>query len=187
MFACCGNNPVVYRDLRGTFSEYIPDSPAGALGQLLGEWLGDWLGLLTEDARNYDEDNTDEQEVFNSNVFSSYRGVLVIKTDFEASFSFGFIGLSKSQQTPDTLKHEYGHTVQLEQLGFSDYVSDVTIPSILTNILDRQGTLTYDYYSYPWEAEANELGGSTLSQWWKQLLPAGETPTIWELIKLLLS
>ena len=80
-----------------------------------------------------------------------------------ASFSFGFIGLSKKQQNADTLKHEYGHKLQMNNLGVLNYVFDVAIPSITINLLDKTGKLTYDYYSYPREKEANTLGGSALS------------------------
>jgi hypothetical protein len=108
----------------------------------------------------------------------------VIKTPFENSFSFGFIGLSRYQKNPENLKHEYGHSVQMKNMGPRKYIVDVMIPSVTINILDKQNKLPYDYYSYPWEAEANELGNATLSQYWKPPLPPGGYRSYWDLIPL---
>lgn len=105
-------------------------------------------------------------------------------TPINASFSFGFIGLSKKHQNADTLKHEYGHKLQMNNLGVLNYVFDVAIPSVTINALQRAGKLPYDYYSYPWEKEANTLGGSALSQGWKSPLPQGSDTSLWELVKI---
>lgn len=138
---------------------------------------------IAMDFYNYNSNNKSEDVVFSSNYFSNYNGVLVIKTPFDASFSFGFIGLSKYQQNPNTLKHEHGHFIQLQNKGIGSYITDVAIPSVTINILDRLGKLPYDYYSYPWEAEANQLGGSTFSQN-KNPLPQGGYTSYWDLIRL---
>ncbi len=108
----------------------------------------------------------------------------MVKTPLDTSFSAGFIALSGQQQNANVLKHEYGHAVQLQNKGVVDYFVDVVVPSITINILDRQGNLPYDYYSYPWEAEANKLGGATLSQSWKSPLPQDEYSSYWDLIRL---
>ena len=139
---------------------------------------------VAEDFVNYDTNNQEEDVVFSANYFSNYKGVLVVKTPFDSSFSFGLIGLSTLHQNADTLKHEYGHAIQLNNMGVDNYVIDVAIPSVTINILDRMGKLTYDYYSYPWEAEANRLGGSHLSQKSKSPLPHGEYNSYWDLIRL---
>lgn len=136
------------------------------------------------DFDSYDSNNQSENVVFSSNYFSNYKGKLVVKIPFDASFSFGFIGLSTQQQDINTLKHEYGHTVQMTNMGAGSYIFDVVIPSVTINILDRKGKLPYDYFSYPWEAEANKLGGATLSQGWKPLFPQGEYMSYWDLIQL---
>ena len=52
---------------------------------------------------------------------------------------------------------------QLEQLGLQDYLLLVAIPSVTANILDRMRILPYDYYSSPWEYEA-DLAGGVVSQ-----------------------
>jgi hypothetical protein len=82
------------------------------------------------------------------------------------------------------LKHEYGHTVQMNNMGLANYALDVALPSITINLLSRHGKLPYDYYSYPWEAEANQLGGSTLSQSRKPSLPEGGYTSYWDLLLL---
>jgi hypothetical protein len=69
-------------------------------------------------------------------------------------------------------------------MGVGKYITNVAIPSVTINLLDRQGNLTYDYYSYPWEAEANKLGGFALSQDNKPPLPQGGYTSYWDLIKL---
>ena len=108
----------------------------------------------------------------------------MLKTPFDASFSFGIIGLSTQQQNSNTLNHEYGHKLQLDDKGIGEYMIDVVVPSVTINVLDRKGKLPYDYYSYPWEAEANELGGATLSQYGKPPLPQDGYTSYWDLVSL---
>ncbi|MBE5940855.1 MAG: hypothetical protein E7266_10770 [Lachnospiraceae bacterium] len=61
----------------------------------------------------------------------------------DASFSFGFIGLGVEQQDKNTLNHEYGHKVQLNNKGLGRYISEVAVPSLTINILERKGKLPY--------------------------------------------
>ena len=114
---------------------------------------------IKEDFDNYIPNNQIEEMVFSSNYFSNYKGVLVVKTPLDASFSYGVIGLSKRQQRVNTLKHEYGHAVQLDNIGIIKYTTSVAIPSVTINILSRIDKLKYDYYGAPFEAEADKLGG----------------------------
>ena len=58
------------------------------------------------------------------------------------------------------------------------------IPSVTINLLDRMGKLTYDCYSYPWEAEANELGDANPPKSKREDLPEGEYASCRELIRL---
>lgn len=143
-----------------------------------------FAGNVASDIKNYDSGNQSEEKELRSNYFSSYKGVPVIKTPFKSSFSFGFIGLSSRQQNANTLKHEYGHALQLKNMGICRYIVNVAIPSVTINRLSRLGKLPYDYYTYPWEAEANRLGGSTLSQSRKPPLPQGTDVSMGELRKL---
>ena len=184
MFAYCMNNPVNMIDSAGNWPQWIKDT-ANWVDNNIIEPIERFVEDVTQDIQNFDINNQSEENVFESNYFSNYKGTLVIKTPFDASFSFGFIGLSSQQQNSETLKHEYGHTIQLENMGVQRYITNVVVPSVTINILDRQGKLPYDYYSYPWEAEANQLGGVILSQSWKPTLPQDGYNSYWNLIQLL--
>lgn len=61
-------------------------------------------------------DKTDESKVLNSHYFSSYKGKITINAPMDASASFGIIIMGKNSDA-NTVKHEYGHTVQLENMG----------------------------------------------------------------------
>ena len=189
MFAYCFNNPVNMTDNTGSWPSWndIKAGFAAAINWVDNNIIQPIKGFIedvAEDFHNYDANNQSEQKVFESNYFSNYKGAFVLKTSFDTSFSFGIIGLCTQQQDSNTLKHEYGHTVQMQNLGVGRYITNVAIPSVIINLLDRQGKLPYDYYSYPWEAEANELGGATLSQKWMPPLPQGGDTSYWGLIRL---
>lgn len=53
------------------------------------------------------------------------------------------------------IQHEYGHTLQYDNMGPIKYIKDVAIPSMkgYTEIDD-----TVKYYSQPWERGADKLG-----------------------------
>ena len=53
----------------------------------------------------------------------------------------------------DIVRHEYGHTLQLKQLGVIDYALCIALPS-----WQEWGT-NPNYYSRPWEITADVLGG----------------------------
>lgn len=113
-----------------------------------------------------------------------YKGTYVLKTSFDASASFKFILISSQQLDAEVLRHEHGHTIQVQNKGIGQYMTDVMLPSLTINLLDRMGKLPYDYYSYPWEAEANALGGSTLAQKWKPRLPECGYNSYWDIFSL---
>ena len=104
--------------------------------------------------------NRSEQAVFQAKRAAFYNGRLILKTPFKASASFGIIFISKHQNNYVTLRHEYGHIIQLKSMGFFRFVARVAIPSLTGNILHRMGRLTSaEYYGLPWEHEADEYGG----------------------------
>ena len=114
---------------------------------------------IKEDRINYDKTNTNEEIVLNCHLFSSYRGTLVLKLPIGYNaFSFGFIGIGHKTKGTNLIKHEYGHRVQLKNMGLMRYIIDVAIPSVTANILDRMDKLPYDYYGSKWEHEADVLG-----------------------------
>lgn len=104
--------------------------------------------------------NTDIDKVLNARHFSSYMGVPVIKLPMgDCGMSLGVIFLGKDVKSRELLLHEYGHRLQLKNMGFFRYLFKIFIPSLTANILWRKGKLPYDYYGSPWEAEADTLGG----------------------------
>ena len=198
MFAYCGNNPVGRADFAGhAFVQmaYDDGNHLSLLFSALGGGGGGCSYALAgfsaakDGIRKLKDFLTNESEVavmqnLKEYGISFYKGTLVVKTPFDASFSFGVIGLSAQDQDINTLKHEYGHTVQMKNMGLGSFLGDVVVPSVTINILDRLGKLPYDYFSYPWGAEANRLGGATLSQGWKPPLPEGGYTSYWDLIRL---
>lgn len=203
MFAYCGDNPVMMIDPYGTaWYDFFLNITRFCFG-ISKNYLADevYLGSkktfdavtevaenIVEDYINYNTSNTSEQAVIDAHYFSSYKGKLVIKLPIGTNaFSFGimFIGddVGSRSDPIETIQHEYGHTVQYDQMGFNDYLFDVAIPSVTANILQRQGKLPYDYYGSPWESEADRLGGvsrtSGNTPW-----PSGAYNSIWDLFKL---
>ena len=81
-----------------------------------------------------------------------------------------------------TLRHEYGHTKQLKEKGVG-YISDVLIPSVTINLLDRLEKLPYSYYGAPWEAEADALG-EVIRTYDNTPWPEGAYTSYWDLLKL---
>jgi len=111
---------------------------------------------IAEDFKNYDSNNQSEEKVLASNYFSSYKGVAVIRTNGDRSGSFGAIFLTREtnnrSDSEDVLRHEYGHTKQLEQLGIVNFALCIGLPS-------WQQWGTGEYYSKPWEITADIYGG----------------------------
>ena len=201
MFAYCGNNPVNYSDPAGTMMVIdkrglggggsVDDSAKRIVNKAF-EMIGDALNTIyeltlqpiVEDLSNYDVSNTSEQKVFDAHYFSCYKGAFVLKTSLDTSFSYGIIGLSRLQQDVNTLRHEYGHVMQLQRDGVIGYTFGVMIPSMTINVLDRYNKLPYDYYSYPFEAEANILGGAEFLPSNLPMLPAGAYNSYFDLLPL---
>lgn len=117
---------------------------------------------IIKDLRNFDINNQSENVVLNSTYFSAYKGVPVVRINSNSgsSFSFGFIGLDKNYADANTVKHEYGHTVQLDEHGLFEYILEVAVPSLINNYLDQKGK-TDNYYGAPWEAEADKYSNVT--------------------------
>ena len=189
VFAYCFNNPVNMTDQAGSWPSWN-DIKTGFAA--IGNWVNNSIiapivgfgADIAEDYRNYNPENEDPNVAFSANYFSNYNGAFVILTDFDASFSFGIIGLSRMKDA-DSLKHEYGHWLQLENRGWLSYITGVCIPSATINLLARLNKLPYDYYSYPFEAEANNLGGSTAKDYrGYPALPTGGYTSYWDLILL---
>ena len=154
MFAYCFNNPVNMVDYNGSWPDWIEDA---------WDWVNDkviqpvvnFVKDIAEDINNFDSNNESEEKVLESNYFSSYKGVPVIRTNGDRSGSFGAIFLTRetnNRSNPeDVIRHEYGHTKQLEQLGIVNYALCIGLPS-------WQQWGTGEYYSKPWEITADIYG-----------------------------
>ena len=104
--------------------------------------------------------NTDPNKVLQSQGLSFYKGIPVFTIEGERSGSFGAIFLTKKAKGAvdgtDTLRHEYGHTIQLAKLGVLKFSVCVGLPS-----WQNWGDDSYykDYYNKPWEIMADVYGG----------------------------
>lgn len=182
-YAYCDNQPVMKVDYSGCKSDWLWDAIKWVDKNIV-QPVDKFIDNVIEDIEDYDKSNESEDKVFDANYFSSYKGTLVVKTSWNGSFSFGLIHLSLKHQQPDVLKHEYGHKAQLDNIGVFRYIPEVAVPSLTINLLETMGKLPYDYYSYPWEAEANELGGAMLTQSSKPSLPEDAYNSYWDLLSL---
>ena len=182
LFVYCMNNPVNMIDSAGNWPQFIENAVDWVNNNIV-QPVKKFINDIVDDVKNYDINNESEEKVFSSNYFCKYKGTLVIKTPFDASFSFGFIGLSKKQQSSETLNHEYGHTLQFKNMGIVNYTTDVAVPSITINLLDRLGKLKYDYYGAPWESEADLLGGVN-RQYFNKPWPEDAYTSYYDLIKM---
>ena len=124
MFAYCGNNPVNLLDSGGALCQAIFGDNHLFNPNMLANFGGGGSSYAPESISTRGRsitlkeflDTGDPGVVFaqlETYGISDYKCALVVESLPDASFSFGFIGLSTLQQNADTLKHEYGHTVQL--------------------------------------------------------------------------
>jgi hypothetical protein len=118
---------------------------------------------IRTDIANFDPNNTSEIVALDSNVFSMYKGSLVIRHSIPNTTSCGIFRIiflnkseiSKKQESIETVKHEYGHNVQEGFLGTGVYIMDIAVPSLLSANVPYN-----DYYSLPWERSADMFGGA---------------------------
>lgn len=122
----------------------------------------------------YDPVHNDSPKVCEKSSFSFYNGAPVFNVHSElidkiglTSWSFGVIVLNNEEHSTwydsnnfeNTLRHEYGHTVQFSNLGAVSYFARVAIPSIVNNLISRNNDNLHDmYYCMPWERPADYYG-----------------------------
>ena len=130
----------------------------------------EFVSAVVEDIKNFDINNQSEIRVLESNYFSAYKGVPVVRINGNRSGSFGAIFLTRETNNrtnpEDVVRHEYGHTRQLQELGVVRYAIDIGIPSAL----EIGGG---DYYSRPWEITADIYGGVQSRQHTNKDIEAG--------------
>ena len=97
--------------------------------------------------------------------FAFYKGVPYIKADLGNGGAFSFIivifddSYTENNGGIDTVKHEYGHRVHLNQIGVVDYAAKVALPSLICAGLTNSGKIQHKYYhSIPTEYIADWLG-----------------------------
>jgi RHS repeat-associated protein len=139
MFAYCSNNPINRNDTNGQ------------------SWSDFW-----NDVKNFNLFNKDEQKVLDAKYISIYKGKIAIKTTSKKGcFSFGAIFISNEKWADaDMVKHEYGHTKQLEMLGPAKYTAGVVIPSLISASTNSAA----EHDKKPFEVSATILGGADVSK-----------------------
>ena len=174
MFAYCLNNPVAFEDDSGSAAKLcfsadgrIDDAPwrdhsPGGGGIPMGNYAsGNDYGSVSDKfytvrALKYIM-NTDESVVLDAEYFAFYKGHLVIRTNGNRPGSFGILFITRETNTrldaADVVRHEYGHTQQLAQLGPAKYIFCIVIPSFFEWGSDPV------YYRRPWEITADIYGG----------------------------
>ena len=181
LYAYCNNNPVNLVDPTGHVAvrrtplmTYLDNGDSGslspddlrilvetALNRMLNKAKETVIAAI-ENMKNW-VTNTDERVVLEAENYAFYKGRLVIRHSIKGQTSCaigGIIFLNRNLDPDDpesieTVKHEYGHTVQESILGFAKYVKYIAIPSL------RSRDIPYrDYYSLPWERTADLFGGA---------------------------
>ena len=123
----------------------------------------------------FDPVHNDCAKVCEDSFFSFYKGVPVfnVKSNIVdkiglTSWSFGVIVLNNQPHSTrsdpnnfeNTLRHEYGHTVQMENLGLVRFFVKVAVPSVIYNLKSRKDSELHNmYYCMPWERAADFYGG----------------------------
>lgn len=97
----------------------------------------------------------------------SIEGKDIYSTNHSFGVSLGKYIITDNFGWGDTAKHEYGHCLQSEKLGWL-YLLVIGLPSALGNLYDRIAHRKWSYksriiwyYAQPWEAWADKLGGVT--------------------------
>lgn len=174
MFTYCLNNPAILADNSGNAAQicfgydgawndspWKNDSPGGGgLPQGIHTPQQDYGTVAdkfyTVRALKYVL-NTDEQVVLAAEYFAFYKGCLAIRTNGKRSGSFGVLFITRETNTrdypEDIIRHEYGHTVQLAQLGVVKYALCIGLPSFFEWGSDQE------YYRRPWEITVDIYGG----------------------------
>ena len=178
MFAYCGNNPVQRNDECGSWwgedawnwlCETVEDA-VEAVGEVVVD-VTEGVVSVAKDIYNFV--TNDDPTVCQNSTVSMYKGTLVFNVNWKwaehklTSFSFGVVVmLNEQNKEPDvyenTLRHEYGHSVQFRLLGPAKYTAKIALPSIVYNLLARNSEKLSDmYYSMPWERSADAFGRVT--------------------------
>lgn len=118
---------------------------------------------VRDDLRNLNMLNRCMNTIFATNFISAYRGQLVLKVPFEGrSASLGPVMVLMNDVVNDVegrelIRHEWGHFVEFQRLGWFRYFVGIGIPSWrggYASVAQRG-----PYYAQPWEIFADLFGG----------------------------
>ena len=176
MFAYCNNNPIIFIDSTGFCMEvgalltwYDCGSHNCSTSSLCqpSRYSGGYNNPKNNyhiNSEPYWENLAKTQEVTISSPITFYKGVPVIYIPGSSSFTFGVIFMGK-EGGENLLRHEYGHIIQLKNLGVKNYYKYVVKPSVDRYKKTKKGInseiYNWDtYYSTPWEYQADQYGGA---------------------------
>ena len=187
LYVYCFNNPINMDDQTGHWSQWLTNS-VKAVASVVTQAKAVLNGPSTvfkiaavstvavisgqatfedvvNDVKNYSFFNSDETKVLNSKVFSSYKGTPVLKHAISGITSFSIsntIILNKNESTnnggENTVKHEFGHTIQQSLISTPKYLTRIALPSVISCIVNPSSKT---YYSLPWERSADFFGGAS--------------------------
>ena len=113
--------------------------------------------------------NSDVQKTVDAKHISFYKGVAVTKGEYydDRSSNIGIMLIDRDQNDENTIRHEWGHHLQIAVLGPLNYFWSIGIPSAaqmgvkgIKNGEITDSVLYHDSYNTrPWENTANEVGG----------------------------
>ena len=133
---------------------YFHKEYLGALGP-----IGKFSKGILEDYDNFDINNNDPEITLKSNYFSGFEGKLIYRHSLPGTTSCSLgnvIFLNREGVDEMVLRHERGHSTQVEILGLQTYASTVAAPSIQGYL---KGLTYEEYYRQPWELYANFFAG----------------------------
>ena len=169
MYSYCYNSPINQVDENGRLPQWVKDG-CSWFNQHITQPVISFARNVKEDFDNYDKYNESEEKVLNSHYFSSYKGVPVIRINGNRSGTFGIMfltrGTNDTQNPEDTVRHEYGHTKQMDELGVIKFALCIGIPSAAEW---GEGK----YYDKPWEVTADIYGGVQSRQHTKEDIARG--------------
>ncbi len=111
------------------------------------------------EAINWNPFNPDAGLAASSKKVSFYQGVPVIRVDLPEQRSGSFLGIwLVGSNSANTIKHEWGHTIQQGIMGWAKYLTMVGLPS-WKHWGQNKWHINKDYYVNPWDGGADYFGG----------------------------